>query len=606
MKKVNFRNLVWLLATFLVLTGCSGLSKMQKNAQLIKLEATPKMLEMHADNVDISINGNIPPKYFAKKVTVNVVPVLKYENGEKNLKSIKLQGEKVQANDGKVINYENGGGFSISDKFAYSDDMKVSTVSVKVSASYKDKTVDLGTYKVADGIIATPRLVRLEGKTIFGTVKDLNKKGGSYDPMNDEFQRNIPVSRQADIMYPIQKSDIKPTELKKDDINAMKLFLQKSKERKDSLQLKGIDVTSFASPDGPWTLNDKLSKSRGGSATGFIGQTMKEEKKVKGKKPVKKTKQQLADEAAAIKALISEKVITEDWDGFKELMQKSDIKDKDLVLRVLQMYSDPEVRNKEIKNISATFKEIADKILPKLRRSKFNLNADIIGKSDETILRLATSKPDSLNPAEFMYAAKLTDDLNKKAQIYKSMSEIYKDDWRGKNNLGVVYLKQNKIPEAKAALEDAKKIDGNNIVLNNLGVATLMGGNFTDAESLFKAGLSAGKEPDYNLGIISIKNGNYAEAIKHFGSEQTFNSALARLLSGDLSGASTTLDNIKDKDAMVYYLYAVTASRQQNENGVFTNLKQAVDKDSTLAGKAKTDMEFFKFFDNPKFKEIVK
>jgi len=605
MKRYKFSGTIFLLSLFMILAGCSGLSKMQKNARLINVEATPKMLEMHADNVDISISGNFPPKYFGKKVTVNVTPVLKYEGGEKNLKSVKLQGEKVQDNN-KAINYQNGGGFSVADKFAYQDEMRVSQVDVKISASYKDKTIELGSFKVADGIIATPGLLQLDAKTILGTVKNPGKKGNVYDPYNDEFQRTVPDSRQADIKYLIQKYDIRNTELKKNEIVTFNQFLETAKEKKDSLHLKGIEITSYASPDGPWSLNEKLSQNREKTASGIIKKTMSEEKKVKGKKAVKKTKAQKTEEMEAINALLNEKTITEDWDGFKELMQKSDIKDKDLVLRVLQMYSDPEVRDKEIKNISAAFTEIADKILPQLRRSKLVVNVDVVGKSDETILRLALSKPDSLNPAELMHAAKLTDDLNKKAQIYKSMSEIYKDDWRGKNNLGVIYLKQNKVADAKTVLEDAKKIDGNYIVLNNLGAATLLSGNFTDSESLFKAALAAGKEPDYNLGIISIKTGNYSEALKHFGTETTFNVALAKILSGDTNGAAKVLDNIENKDGMVYYLKAVTGARLQNEDIVLTNLKTAVEKDQKLANKAKSDMEFFKYFDNPKFKDITR
>lgn len=605
MKRLKISGALFWLSLMLVFAGCSGLSKMQKNAHLIKVEATPKMLEMHADNVDISISGNFPPKYFGKKVTVNVTPVLKYESGEKTLKSAKLQGEKVQAND-KTINYENGGGFNITYKFGYSDEMKVSQVDVKITASYKDKTVDLASYKVADGIIATPKLLKLDAKTIMGTVKNPNKKGGAYDPFNDEFQRTVPDSRQADIKYLIEKYDIRTSELKKNEVVALKEFLQKTKEKKDSLQLKGVDITSYASPDGPWSLNEKLSENRETSASGLFKKTMAEEQKIKGKKPVKKTKAQLEEEKAALAALLNEKTITEDWDGFKELMQKSDIKDKDLVLRVLQMYSDPEIRDKEIKNISSAFTEIADKILPQLRRSKFVVNVDVIGKSDETILRLALSKPDSLYPAELLHAAKLTEDLNKKAQIYKSMSEIYKEDWRGKNNLGVIYLMQNKTSDAKVVLEDARKIDGNSIVLNNLGAAILMGGDFKESESLFKAALAAGKEPDYNLGIISIKNGNYAEALKHFGSETTFNVALAKILSGDTNGSIKTLDNIENKDGMVYYLKAVAGARLSNEDVVMINLKSAVDKDPKLSSKAKSDMEFFKYIDNPKFKEIIK
>ena len=322
MKKVYFSKLTILLSIAILLSSCGGIQKMRDLASSVKYEATPKVLEMNNGEVNVTISGTFPAKYFNKKAVLTVAPVLKYEGGQIELKTFKLQGEAVQAND-KAIPFEAGGSFSYSDKFAYKDEMMLSKIEVKITAMVKDKPLEIGTYPVADGIIVTSKLVRIDAKTV---------------TLSDRFVRVKPDSKMASINYLINRAEIRPTETKKEDLVALNNYV-KNIAANPKFAVKGIEMWSAASPDGPVPLNTKLADSREKSAVKYFKDELK---KAKVDKLVKDS-------------LFSLLQTPEDWDGFKTLMEKSDIKDKDLVLRVLTMYSDPDVREKEIINISAAF-----------------------------------------------------------------------------------------------------------------------------------------------------------------------------------------------------------------------------------------------------------
>lgn len=584
MRKKNVLNFASIALAMLILTSCGGIKKMAKNQNLMDFKVQPEILEMHADQVEVNISGSFPAKFFAKKAIITITPTLVWNGGEKAYKPVILQGEKAQANN-KAISFEKGGDVSYTDILPYQDEMKKSELILKIKAGQGSKSINLTDIKVADGVIATPRLLQADAMPILGSTKKVNVTPPVYDPTQSVFQQKVMDYVDADILYLIQQSQIRGSELKADDIQKLQAYLNEVKVN-ERLALKGIDVSSYASPDGAYDLNEKLSGNRGSEASKFLNKELKNKK--------------LTD------AKLNEKTTAEDWEGFKEKVQASSIGDKDLILRVLSMYSDPAVRETQIKNMAAAYKTLADDVLPQLRRSKMTVNAEKIGWYDEEIKDLVKNKPDTLNQAELLYAATLTNDLDKKLEIYNFFTKKYKNDWRGANNAGVVLLKQNKISDAKKSFEDAKKIEDNSIVLNNLGVCEIMNGNYVDAENLFNAALSAGKEVSYNVGICDIKKGSYSEAVSNMGSFTTFNAALAQVLNGDSNSALKTLDAITDKTAMDFYLKAVVGARTQNDELVFSSLKTAITKDGTLAGKAKTDLEFFKYFEMGAFQTIVK
>jgi tetratricopeptide (TPR) repeat protein len=392
----------------------------------------------------------------------------------------------------------------------------------------------------------------------------------------------------AQIHYLINRSEIRPTELKND---AMKTFSEylKTVSANPKITVKGVEVWSTASPDGPIPLNTKLSESREKSAKDYL----------KGEVKKQKIEQLKGDD------LFKYLTTAEDWDGFKELMEKSDIKDKDLVLRVLSMYSDPNVREKEIIHISEAFEQIKVKILPELRRSKLTLKVDANGYSDEELLQLADTNPDTFKLEEIIYTANLIQDLSKKAALYKKASDKFPTDVRAKNNLGEVDIKLGKLDEAKDALEAAKAIENNDAVKTNLGALALLKGDLAAAEELSTAALGAGDAPNNNLGIINIIKGKYDVAVSNFGNASIYNAALAKLLNKNYDAAISTIGNSKDESAESFYLKAILGARTDNSDMVFNNLRTAVGKDVKLKTYAKKDVEFLKYFNDETFKSII-
>ena len=573
MKKFQFASIV-VLALFIV--SCGGLNKMKKDAQNVKYTVTPSPLELHADSVEVSVTGTIPPKYFNKKVIVEATPVLKWDGGEKAYELKKLQGESVEDNN-QVISNAEGGSFNYTSKVPYEEGMRMSDLEIRIKgyvAGKEDKAVGFEPIKVADGVISTPNLVKLDSKGIIG---------------KDKFQRIIPETKYAEILYTIQQSNVRSSEGRTEQMKALKEYIKevKANERKE---FKGVAISSYASPDGAEDLNAPLSEKRGKSAEKFMNRDFRK-----------------VDAAKDNENFMTYQATAEDWNGFKELVQASELKDKDLILRVLSMQSDPVQREAEIKNISATYLELAKDILPKLRRSKINVNVDLIGYSDEEIKAIYAQKADSLNVEELLYAATLFEGQDEKLAVYKKASEIYANDWRGFNNAGVVYIEKGDLTNAKAELQKAKSIDATNtIVLNNCAAVQLREGNFAKAEELLTSAAGAGKEVSYNMGIVLIKKADYAGAVASFGDDCSFDAALAKVLNADNSGAAKTIDCSDDKaTADGYYLKAVIGARNDDSDMLLNNLRAAVEKNAEMKTAAKTDMEFAKYFANDTFKSIV-
>jgi len=584
MKRLHLKSFAIVALAAAMLTSCASLQKMKKNANKISFKTVPEILETNAGKVDLAIDGRFPSKYFAKKVTMVATPVLKYIGGEKAFEPVTLQGQKVKANN-KVITLANGGSFAYKDAISYAETMRLSNLELRIHASQGAKSVDFAPIPLAKGIISTSTLVINNLTPIIGVQREKNTTG-IYDPNIDEFQRIVPDEYTADILYLINKAEIRPSELTKGDISKLKEY-NKAIAKDPKKRLKSMEISSYASPDGALDLNTKLAQNRQDASSKFLT------------KELKKTE---------VEAEFKTKFTAEDWDGFKEMMGKSNIQDKELILRVLSMYTDPEVREREIKNLTGAFVEVATQILPQLRRSKFTTSIDLIGKSDEEIAALADSDPSKLNPAELLYAATLTKDLNKQLAIYNSFMKIYSNDWRGYNNAGMILVKQDNYNDAKVLFEQAEKLKNNEpIIKNNLGVCALKAGDLATAEALFGAASGAGDAVNNNLGILSIMKGEYTKAVKYFADYDSPNTGLAKILTGDNNGALKSLESCTWEDkSMVEYFKAIVGARTEKENLMYESLDKAVKAEPELKKTAATDMEFAKYFNEAKFKEIVK
>jgi Flp pilus assembly protein TadD len=584
MRRINLKPLAIIALAAVVFSSCASLQKMKKNANLINFKTTPEILETHAGKVDLAVDGKFPAKYFIKKATMVATPVLKYEGGEKAFEPVTLQGEKVDANN-KVISYTSGGSFTYKDAVPYAEGMRLSDLELRITASKGLKSVDFAPISLAKGVIATPTLVVNYPTPILGVQREKNTTG-KYDPNIDEFQRIVPDEYTADIKYLINKADIRKEELTKEEITKLNEY-NKAAAKDPRKKIKSMEVSSYASPDGALELNTKLAEKRQDASSKFLTKELKK---------------------AEVEAAFKTKFTPEDWDGFKELMGKSNIQDKELILRVLSMYNDPEVREREIKNLSQAFTGVASEILPQLRRSKFTTSIDLIGRTDEEIAALADSDPSKLNPAELLYAATLTKDNNKKLAIYNSFMKIYSDDWRGYNNAGFVLVKQQKYADAKSLFEKAEKLKNNEpIIKNNLGVCALKENDLAKAETLFGAASGAGNAVNNNLGILSIIKGDYAKAVKYLGDSDSPNTGLAKILAGDNNGALKSLENCTWEGCYwKEYFKAVVGARTAKENLMYESLAAAIKLKPELKKTAATDMEFAKYFNEAKFKELVK
>ena len=570
MKK--FRSYFILILAAAVMTSCSGLNKMKKNSNLVKYEVTPKVLETHAGVVTVTIKGTYPAKYFDKKTTVTATPVLTYTGGETAFDKVQvLQGESVQANN-KVIT-ATGGDFTYTATIPYKDAMKMSELVLRLKAVRGKKTLDFDQVKIADGVIATSTLVEKHGRAI--SSKD------NYIQIN-------PENKLADIHYDINRAEMNSKELKAEDIALLKEYI-KSVSADPNRKLKSTEVSSYASPDGSMKINEPLSVKRGATAGKFI------------------KKEFVKIDAAKADGFFNEKTTPEDWDGFKTEVEKSTIQDKDLILRVLSMYSDPDVREKEIKNMSAAFATLKTDILPKLRRSKLAVNVDIVGRTDEQIVEQMKADPKVLNHEEILRAGSLTKDLNEQLKIYQAAAENDPKDFRAQNNVGVTYMALEKNDEAIAAFEKAKAIQNNDVVKNNLGFGALVKGDMPKAEEYFNSMTAATPESKWGLGVIAITKGEYDKAVNDFGTEPCFNLALAQYLKGDVTKAKATLDSMKDlcKCGKPSYLKAVIGAKLDDKNYMLTNLREAIGDKIEWKAYAKTDLEFAKFFNDETFKTNV-
>ena len=529
---------------------------------------TPQVLEAVGGKVPATINGKFPEKYFNKKAVVEVTPVLKWNGGEAKGQPATFQGEKVEGND-QTISYKMGGSYTMKTSFDYVPEMAKSELYLEFKATIGKKVVTIPAVKVADGVISTSELVN-------NTLGNANPALGE-----DAFQRIIKEKHDANIMFLIQQANIRSSELKTaKEFNKEVANVNEAANKK----ISNIEVSAYASPDGGVSLNTTLAENRESNTTKMLSKDLKK---------------------AKIDAPIDAKYTAQDWEGFQELVSKSNIQDKELILRVLSMYQDPAQREQEIKNISSVYKTLADEILPQLRRSRLTLNYEIIGKSDEEITKLASSNPSELNVEELLYAATLTNDPAKQEAIYTQATKQFPNDYRAFNNLGKLAYQAGNVDKAESYFKKAASVNAAPEVNMNLGLVSLMKGDKTAAEAYF--GKAAGtKELGESMGNLYIAQGQYERAVNSFGDSKTNSAALAQILAKDYNKAKNTLANVERPDAYTDYLMAVLGARTNNSSMVTSSLKSAVAKDPSLAKKAATDLEFAKYFTNADFMSIAK
>ncbi|HUS87608.1 MAG TPA: hypothetical protein VMW76_10235 [Bacteroidales bacterium] len=570
MKKIRSYFILVLAAA--ILSGCSGLNKMKKNAGLVNYDVVPEVLETHAGIVEVTIKGTFPDKYFDKNTVLEATPVLVYEAGETAFESVSVQGESAQANN-EVIRYT-GGNFTYTSTVPFQKEMSVSDLMLRLKATRKGTSLDFDPVKLADGVIATSTLVESQARPIY---------------MKDNFQRIIPEDKMADIHFLINMANIRNTELKSEDIEALKNYLAMVSED-DRMEFKGTSVSAYASPDGELDFNDKLANKRAETAVKYI---IQEFEKIKIEDINKEN-------------FLTSKYTAEDWEGFQTEVTNSSIEDKDLILRVLSMYSDPVVREREIKNMAAAFEVLKEDILPKLRRSKLVINVDKVGRSDAEILETINSDPTVLDIEELLYAGTLTDDFNEKLKYYEIAATQVPKCIRAHNNVGYANVALGNVDEAKAAFERAQAIQNNDVVKNNLGFVALLQGDNDKAEEFFTSMTSSTAESRFGLGTIAIMRAEYDKAVNFFGNDPSLNNALALVLKDDLNKAKVMLDGMEMcKCGRPSYLKAVVGARMDNKDYTMNSLREAVEFNADWKAYAATDIEFAKFAEDDAFKAII-
>jgi len=559
------------VAVIALLSGCASLKKMKENAEEIDYTVEPEVPEMHAGEVAVTISGKIPEKYFNKKATALITPVWVYEGGETAMEPVKVEGEKIEGNN-TTINFKEGGSFSYSDKVAYKDEMLRSELQIQITASKGDESIEFNPYPIAQGIVATPALVQVNPKVVAG---------------EDKFQRDRPASEMAQFNFDKNKSRLKYSERREEDIESLEEYIAQVKEderkRFDNVKLHG-----YASPEGPQDLNDELSSDRAEVSKKYIDDKFKD-------------LEDLNETEFFIKHATKE-----DWEGFKKLVQESSLEEKDMILRVLQMHSDVNQREKEFRNMTKVFQTLEKEIHPKLRRTEMKVNITLIGHTNEEIKQLVDEDIDSLRKEELFFAATLYDDNAKKLTIYEEFVRQYPEDWRGHNNVGVTQYNMDNMEAAATAFEKAKAAEANATVHNNLGAMALVDGDIEKAQEHFTSASSVGEAASYNMGIVEIKNANYEKAVSYFGDMCSCNAALANLLNGNYDEAVRLAECGDNNDAaMNYYVKAVAGARKGDTELMFNNLRTACTKDASLKEHAANDVEFIDYMEEQTFKNIV-
>lgn len=537
----------------LALSSCSN--KMVLTAD--NFEVVPNPLETQTGMVPSTINGSFPEKFMKKKAVVTVIPELRYAGQATQGQSATFQGEKVLGNN-QTISYRLGGRYTMRSTVPYNEDMQKSELWMTFKAYKGKKEIQIPAVKVADGVIATSELYK----------KTLLSDGGCQAV--DSFQRVKAQKQEANIKFLVNQANLRKSELKNNSVTEFVEMLKKINADREGFNLSNVEVQAYASPEGGFKFNDKLAGKRQNVSEKYV------------KDQLKKTK---------MNANIDAHYTAQDWDGFQRLVQASNLQDKDVILRVLSMYKDPEEREQQIRNMSAAFRELADGILPELRRSRLIINYETIGRSDDQIKEQYNADAAKLSADELLYFASLQDTQADQEKVYKKTAELYDKDYRAYNNLATIALSKGDKAAAASYLAKALALDANSAESNaNKGLMSLAAGNMAEAEAAIAKGATS-ETTAYAQGVLSLAKGNYAQAQKLFGDKKTNSAALAQLLAKDYDAASKTLDKVENADAITDYLHAIVAARRGNKFAATSYLKEALKKDPSLKAYADNDLE---------------
>lgn len=549
------KNLLFLsAASLLLMTSCSKLGPLSAD----NFTVVPNPLETQAGQVPATINGTFPEKYMKKKAVVTVTPELRYADGQvAKGQSATFQGEKVMGND-QTISYKVGGRYTMKTAFDYVPEMQKSEMYLTFDARIGKKQQKVPAVKVANGVIATSELYR----------KTLASENGCI--ASDTFQRVNEKKQEANIKFLINQANIRKSELKNNSVKEFVKMLKKINADREGFNVQNVEIQAYASPEGGVKFNDKLAGNRKNQSEKYVKNTLKQTK---------------------VNADIDAHYTAQDWDGFQKLVAASNLQDKEVILRVLSMYEDPQEREQQIRNMSAGFRELADGILPELRRSRLIINYETIGRSDEQIKAQYSEDASKLSADELLYSATLDEPVAKQEEIYKKTAETYPNDYRAYNNLAALALAKGDTAKAREYAQKAASLGANTPEAQaNLGLLSLIDGNVQDAERAI-AKSSGSESVNQAIGTLAIAKGDYAQAEKAFAKVNSNTAALAQLLNKNYDAAAKTLDRVENPNAMTDYLHAVVAARRGNKFAASSYLKEALQKDPSLKQYAENDLE---------------
>lgn len=538
-----------------MMTSCSKMGPLSAD----NFTVTPKPLETQAGVVSATVNGAFPEKYMKKKAVVTVTPELRFGDGKVvKGEAATFQGEKVMGND-QVISYRMGGHYTMKTAFAYNPEMQKSDMYLTFDARRGKKVYNVPAVKVNYGIIATSELYR----------QALTNGGGCL--ALDSFQRVKAKKQEANIKFLINQANLRKSELKNNSVGEFVKLLKEINKDREGLNLQNVEIQAYASPEGGFKFNDKLANKRQNVSEKYVRKEMK---------------------SAGVEGNLDAHYTAQDWEGFQQLVQASDIQDKDVILRVLSMYKDPQEREQQIRNMSEGFRELADAILPELRRSRLIIHYETIGRNDEQIKAQYNEDAAKLSADELLYYATLEEDAAKKEEIYAKTAQLYTNDYRPLNNLAVMAFNRGDEAKAKELLAQAITKSNNAAEANaTLGLIALKNGNVAEAENLIAKAADANALNEA-LGNLSIAKGNYAQAEEYFKDSYNNSAALAQLLNKNNAAAKATLNNIKNPNGLTSYLHAIVSARQGNKYAANSYLKEALQKDPSLKAYAENDLEF--------------
>ncbi len=550
------KNLIFTLSvcSALAFSSCSKMGALSAD----NFTVTPNPLETKGGQVPATISGAFPEKYMKKNAVVTVVPELRYGSGQvtKGVGAT-FQGEKVLGND-QMISYRLGGRYTMKTAFDFVPEMQKSDMYLTFSARRGNKKINIPAVKVAEGVVATSELYK---QLLLGD-------GGCVAP--DSFQRVNARKQEANIKFLVNQANLRRSELKNNSVKEFVAMLKRINADREKLNIRNVEVQAYASPEGGFSFNDKLAGKRQNTSETYVKSQLKQ---------------------TGVATGIDAHYTAQDWDGFQKLVQASNIQDKDVILRVLSMYKDPEQREQQIRNMSAAFRELAEGILPELRRSRLIINYETIGRSDDQIKAQYATDATKLGVEEMLYYATLEDNMAKKEEIYKRAAEYYDKDYRALNNLATLaFMKGDKV-EAQSYLERALRVNPQAPeVLANLGIMELVSGNVKEAETSIAKALGD-QNVKVAVGSLNLAKGNFAQAEKDFEDVNSNSAALAQLMNKNYAAAAATLDKVANHTALTDYLHAIVAARRGNKFAAESYLKEALEKDPSLKSYADNDLE---------------